>query len=158
MSDLADLTATVRSIAAGYERCDAEQALVYACEDVVDRQLGSRTIATGDVEAWVAQVSDHEDLDPPDVVRARRSTRTRASAHVDTRTVCIRGALTTVSTVVHELTHISCGAESHRELFRDELVRLTRAHVSVDHAALLHALFTAVGLAVAPWPASASRR
>ena len=61
-------------------------------------------------------------------------------------------------TILHEIAHVSIGVESHDIMFRDELIRLTRAHISVEYAALLHGVFTGVGLAMSPWPASTARR
>lgn len=158
MSDISALADTARALAGSYAGCSREQALVYACEDVVEVHLGSREIAFDDAAAWLSTVCDAEGIDEPLVVRGRASRATLASADIDGHALCIRGSRTTTSTLVHELAHLTCGVGSHRALFLDELVRLTRAHVSVEHASLMHALFGACGMAVAPWGASASRR
>lgn len=158
MTDISALAERVASIADTYARCDREQALVYACEDTVEHELGSRILGTTEAGRWLADVCEREDVDPPEMICAPSFGRVKASVDIDARVVCIRRSRTTTSTLLHELAHLTCGADSHRELFRDELVRLTRAHVSIDHAALLHALFTASGLNVGPWPASERRR
>jgi hypothetical protein len=70
----------------------------------------------------------------------------------------VRGKTTTTATVLHEIAHISVGVDSHGVLFRDELIRLARAHISIDYAALLHGVFSTAGLEMSPWAASASQR
>lgn len=135
-----------------------EQALTYACEDVVENECGTREFKSRDINQWVDQICQREDLDTPHIEVLRKSSSTLASAHAEDHSICIRGARTTASTVLHELAHLSCGTTGHGVLFRDELVRLSRAHISVDYAAMLHGLFVATGLEMSPWPASAARR
>lgn len=115
-------------------------------------------MSVGDAQAWIQAICTIEDLDPPMLARARKSPTTRASADLDGNVICLRGTSTTGSTIVHEIAHISCRADSHGEIFRDELVRLMRRHISVEHASLLWSLFVSCGLTVGPWPASARRR
>lgn len=146
-----------RAAATAYRGCGHDQALVYACESTVESHLGSRAILTDRAAQWLESVCDAEDLDAPAVERMRSSVRSLASTDIGANVVCIRGRQTTTSTVIHELAHVSARADDHGESFRDELIRLTRRHVSVEHAALLHSLFGACGLSVGPWPASARR-
>ena len=141
-----------------YPRCSPQQALTYACEDIVESELGSRAFVSKNLEQWVDAVCQREDLDTPRIVVARASSTTQALASVEEHAMCIRGKSTTAATVLHELAHLSVGIDGHGVLFRDEYVRLCRAHISVDFAAMLHALFVAVGLEMSPWPASAARR
>lgn len=140
-----------------YRKCPDEQGLVYACEDTVDDALGSPVLANDAIVGLVTGICWREDLEPP-LIRRTRATTTRASADLDTWSICVAGRRTTSSVLVHELAHLSVGVDSHGVLFRDELVRLTRAHISVHHGSLLHTLFTRVGLEMSPWAASAHRR
>lgn len=158
MSNLEEYVQSAQLQAEIYVRCTPEQALTYACEDIVERQLGTRTMESRNTVAWVEQVCQREDLDTPHIIVGRSTKSTLASASLDENAICIRGKNTTTATLLHEIAHISVGIDGHGVLFRDELVRLTRAHISVECAALLHALYTGVGLAMSPWPASASRR
>lgn len=158
MTDMALLISRATDLSASYPGCTDEQALVYACEDVVDQELGSRTMASREAGEWIADICHCEDMDPPVITVSRPSRVTRASANDSENSICLRGASTTVTTIVHELAHLSSGSDSHGVLWRDEITRLTRAHVSVAHAALLHALFVGTGLEMSPWGASASRR
>ena len=141
-----------------YPRCTHEQARVYACEDVVESELGSRLMASSEIDKWLIEVCAREDIDAPNLVIARASSKSLASADTETHTICIRGKNTTVATVLHEIAHVIVGVDSHGVLFRDELVRLCRFHISVDYAAMLHNIYLGIGLPMSPWPASASRR
>ena len=158
MSDIAALADAARRRASEYTQCSHEQALTYACEDIVEAEFGSREISASEAEQWVTLVCDREDLDTPSLFIARASKSTAASASRETHSICVRGRRTCTATLLHEIAHLSCGADSHAVIFRDEFVRLARAHISVSYAALLHTLFTAVGLEMSPWQASASRR
>ena len=139
-------------------RRTSEQAAVYVCEDVVESTVGSRTLGSREVAAWLEGVCEREDVDIPVVVVARAAKRLLASADAESHSICLRGRDTTAGTVLHELAHLTCGGDSHGVLFRDELVRLGRAHISVEWAAALHGEYTAHGLEMSPWPASANRR
>ena len=141
-----------------YPQCSREQASVYASEDVVEQELGSRPIPSQDIDGWILEVCAREDIDVPHIQVSRASARSLASVDMDTHTICIRGKSTTVATVLHEIAHVIVGVDSHGILFRDELVRLTRFHISVEYAAFLHNLYLAMELPMSPWPASASRR
>ncbi len=141
-----------------YTRCSSEQALTYACEDIVERELGSRIFVSKDINEWVDAICQREDLDTPHIEVARATPRLQASTHLNEQVICIRGKETTAATVLHELAHLSVGIQGHGVLFRDELVRLCRAHLSVEYAAMLYGLFTGAALEMSPWPASAARR
>ena len=141
-----------------YGKCSPEQALTYACEDIVDNELGSRNFSSHHIEEWLQHVCTREDIDMPQVVVGRAARSSLGSADIESHTICLRGKKTTAATALHEVAHVIVGADSHGVLFRDELVRLTRAHISVDYAALLHGVYQGVGLEMSPWPASASRR
>ncbi|MEI6198427.1 MAG: hypothetical protein WCP83_00620 [Actinomycetota bacterium] len=158
MSSLHTFIQVATARALDYARCSPEQALVYACEDIVDSELGSRNFSSAHIEQWLQHVCTREDIDTPHLVVARASRSTLASADSESHTICIRGKMTSAATVLHEVAHVIVGADSHGVLFRDELVRLARAHISVDYAALLHGVYQGVGLEMSPWPASASQR
>lgn len=158
MTDITALVARALRRGGDYPRCAPEQALVYACEDIVEIEIGSRVIASGQVGQWIERVCEREDMDPPAILVGRLSRVTLASALPDDHSICLRGTQTTVGTVLHELAHLAVGADSHGILWRDEFTRMTRAHISVSYAGLLHSLYAGVGLEVSPWPSSAARR
>ena len=157
MSDLAHFLQQVNIRRRDYSSCSAEQALVYACEDIVESEFGSRELGAAEIPAFVELICQREDIDTPHISFQRSSQRTLASANIDANSICIRGRRTSASTILHEIAHVSSGADGHGILYRDEYIRLTRAHLSVSYAALLHTLFTASDLEMSPWAASASR-
>jgi hypothetical protein len=141
-----------------YQKCSPEQALTYACEDIVDNELGSRNFSSHHIEQWLQHVCSREDIDMPHVIVGRATRTSLASADIESHTICLRGKTTTAATALHEVAHVIVGTDSHGVLFRDELIRLARAHISVDYAALLHGVYVGVGLEMSPWPASAAQR
>lgn len=158
MNDISALVSRVLECRHDYPHCGPEQALAYACEDIVDAEVGSRSIASREVSEWIERVCEKQDLDPPEILVSRLSRTSLASAVPDDHSICLRGKETTVATVLHELAHLAVGADSHGVLWRDEFTRLTRAHISVSYAGLLHSLYAGVGLEVSPWQSSAARR
>ena len=158
MSTLTTFVQVALARANEYSKCSPEQALTYACEDIVDNELGSRNFSSHHIEQWLQHVCTREDIDMPHVVVGRASRSSLASADIDSHTICLRGKATTAATALHEVAHVIVGIESHGVLFRDELVRLARAHISVEYAALLYGVYQGVGLEMSPWPASASQR
>ena len=141
-----------------YQRCSPEQALTYPCEYIVDNELGSRNFSSQHIEQWLQHVCTREDIDLPQIVVGRATRTSLASADIETHTICFRGKVTTAAIALHEVAHVIVGADSHGVLFRDELVRLARAHISVEYAALLYGVYQGAGLEMSPWPASASQR
>ena len=141
-----------------YKRCTAEQALVYACEDVVEQELGSRDIPSSEAASILEEICHAEDIEVPQIMIARKAQSSSALTDIDENVICIRGTTTTIATLLHELAHAVVGAESHGVLFRDELARLARKHISVSYAALLYSVYSGAGLEMSPWPATASRR
>jgi hypothetical protein len=150
--------AKAESVATQFSRCSREQALTYACECVADEVLGARVMEAHELDDWLQSVCHREDIDVPTLQIAKARPRTLASTDIDSLSICLFGRNTTLSTLLHEVAHASVRLDGHGVLFRDELVRLTRAHLSVDYAALLHSLFVGLGLEAAPWGASAHRR
>lgn len=141
-----------------YKRCTAEQALVYGCEDVVEQELGSRDIPSSKAASILEEICHAEDIEVPQIMIARKAQSSSALTYIDENVICIRGTTTTIATLLHELAHAVVGAESHGVLFRDELARLARKHISVSYAALLYSVYSGAGLEMSPWPATASRR
>ena len=158
MSALTTFVQVALARANEYSKCSPEQALTYACEDIVDNELGSRNFSSHHIEQWLQHVCTREDIDMPHVVVGRASRSSLASADIDSHTICLRGKATAAATALHEVAHVIVGIESHGVLFRDELVRLARAHISVEYAAMLYGVYKGVGLEMSPWPASASQR
>ncbi len=157
MTHIDDYVARAQVGTSNFTKCSPEQALVYSCEDVVDEVAGSRIISAVEIPALLENICQKEDLETPDLVFSRASPRYKASVDLDTNRICIRGRSTSVLVLLHEVAHVIVGIESHGILFRNELVRLVRTHVSVDSASLLHTLFVRTGLDAAPWGASAFR-
>ena len=145
-------------LSAGYPGCSPEQALVYSCEDIVDREIGSQVVPSQTVQQWVINVCMAEDLDPPHIFVQRATPRTLASASPETNTICIRGRNTTHATLLHEISHVAATAHEHNQHFRDHFIRLSRSHISVQYAAMLHALYVGVGLSVSPFTSSIRQR
>lgn len=157
MTDIDAFVQQVHDRVLAYPKCSIEQGLVYACEDVVDATLGSPHIEARDAQDFVESVCHRQDIDPPEILRGR-SQKVRATANFEAWSICVQERTTTTSVLLHEIAHLSVGVDSHGVLFRDELVRLMRAHASVEHAALLHSLFLRLSLDIGPWGASAHQR
>lgn len=155
--ELDHLLDRARTRALEYGRGSHEQALTYACEDIADDLVGTREIAEHDVGGLLERICHTEDLDVPRLEFARQRSTSLAATIIDDNTICVFGRRTTLSTLLHEIAHTSVRTPGHGVMFRDELVRLTRRHLSVEYAALLHSLFVGLGLDAAPWPASAHR-
>lgn len=153
-----ELVTQAQSLATQFPRCSTEQALTYACEHVADHMVGARIMQSHELEDWLQSVCHREDIDVPELHIAKARPSALASTDIDSHRICLYGRTTTLSTLLHEVAHASVRIDGHGVLFRDELVRLTRAHLSVEYAALLHSLFVGLGLEAAPWGASAHRR
>ena len=158
MTHMTEFIAEAIQLATQYPRCSPEQALVYACEDIVDREIGSPVVPSRTVQQWVDNVCTAEDLDSPHIVVQRATSTTLASASPETNTICIRGRNTTHATLLHEISHVAANAHQHDQSFRNQLIRLSRSHISVQYAAMLHSLYAGVGLSVAPFASSIRQR
>ena len=158
MTELQSFIEAAQVRAGEYKRCTTEQALVYACEDIVEEELGSRDIPTSEAATILEEICHAEDIEVPQIMIARKAQSSSALTYIDENVICVRGTTTTMATLLHELAHAVVGAESHGVLFRDELARLTRKHISVSYAALLFSVYSGAGLEMSPWPATASRR
>ena len=153
-----DLVQQAESLALQFSRCSREQALTYACENIADQIVGVRIMKSHEVDDWLQSVCHREDIDVPTLHIEKARPRTLATADIESLNICLYGRESTLSTLLHDVAHTSVRIPHHGVLFRDELVRLTRAHLSVEYAALLHSLFVGLGLEAAPWGASAHRR
>lgn len=158
MSAYKNLVVEALDSAQQFENCSEEQAIAYACEEIIERELGVRIMVSKELDSWIEKICEREDIDVPDLMVMRKTQSHLASANIEENLICIRGSRTTAATVLHEIAHISVGINGHGVLFRDELVRLCRAHISVEFAAMLHGLYSATGLEMSPWPASTARR
>lgn len=134
-----------------------EQLTVYRCEDICDAAMPTRRLERTQLVDLIDDLCQREDIDTPDIITACTSRTTLASADLDQYTICFRGRDTTMLTVLHELAHLIVGIDSHGVLFRDELIRLVRTYIGVEHAAFLHRTMVDNGLEMGPWPASARR-
>ena len=158
MTHISEYAVLAIALSAKYSKAFPETALTYACEAIAEQEIGVRDLKSTDIDAWVEAISHREDIDVPNIVVMRKSPSVLATAHSEIHTICIRGAQTNQVTVLHEIAHLIIGIPSHGVLFRDELVRLTRAHISVEFASFLYSLYQATGLEMSPWPASAHQR
>jgi hypothetical protein len=151
VTHIRELVELVQQRFPAYEQCSHEQALTYACEDVVIDVLGSRAMAFAELEEWLQDVCEHEDLDMPVLVSIARRGHVAGSTDIERNVVCLRGSDPTVAIALHELAHVASRAEMHNNVFRNGLVELWRRHLSVEHAALLHQLFLQTELSVDAW-------
>ncbi|MEY4365631.1 MAG: hypothetical protein RLZZ305_975 [Actinomycetota bacterium] len=153
MTHISELVAEATAAAPAWRRCTREQALVYACEDVAERESPARVLDPDGIRGFVENACLEEDIDVPYVEIVRSSRRCRGWAEHTSRTLAFSGRSVSLHTVVHEISHLLAPEDGHGPLFRNELVRLSRRHAGVEHASLLHSLFRGVGLDVSPWVA-----
>ena len=146
--ELADL-ARVRT--SHYTGCNEEQALTYACEDIVIDVLGSRIMSEDELTIWIADVCEREDVDAPVLVLLPEKGRIAGSTDIDGNVMCLRGRTPSVAVALHELAHVVSRASNHDSQFRTSLVALWRRHLSVEHAGLLHSLYNSTELDVGGW-------
>ncbi len=146
--ELADL-ARVRT--SSYAGCSDEQALTYACEDVVIEILGSRVMSEDGLSTWIAEVCEREDVDVPVLVLLPKKGRIAASTDISGNLICLYARTPSVAVVLHELAHVVSRAPDHDARFRSSVVGVWRRHLSVEHAALLHSLYGATELDVEEW-------
>lgn len=149
-----DVARQITERADAYGDCAHDQALVYACEDLCEREMPSRPLDADEARDAVTRIAHTEDVDPPRVQVSNRLRRTSGAADAENRVVHLSGPVVPLLTVVHEMAHFTSTSRGHGADFLHEMVRLTRVHVGVEHAALLHHLYLAAGLAVPPWEAT----
>lgn len=153
MTHISELATRAQRTADLFPKYPREQALVYACEEVAERECPARLLSPTEAEAVIGQICLAEDIDAPFVEFGGRRSGCIAWTLHDARTVGFKGRSTTMHSVVHEIAHLITGHDLHDAAFRHELVRLARAHLGIEYAALLHALFGRMGLQQSPWDA-----
>jgi hypothetical protein len=145
---IVELTERARARARAFSGMPEHQSLTYGVESVVDDVLPSRRWSVGDAQRLVNDACLSLGLDTPEVVRARIK-RAGACADLNGYRIVLSGPTTSL-VLAHELAHLTCGERGHSEEWRTEYVRFARRIVSVEHGALLHALYARVGLS-ADW-------
>lgn len=157
MTHISELVAEARTGARHWTDCSPEQALVYSCETIAVREHPGRTLDQVQTRALATEICLGEDIDVPfihfDTSSRGSGGRSRCLAWTDRsgHRIGFIGTHTDVPTVVHEIAHLVSHDDLHDARFRDLLVRLARPHAGIQYAALLHSLFTGVGLAVPQW-------
>lgn len=149
-----DIAREIADRADAYTDCSRDQALAYACEDICELEMPSRPLDGDDVHAMVVRLSHTEDIDPPRVVVSNRLRRTSAAADTENRVMHVAGPVVPLLTIIHEMAHFTSTSSGHGPDFLHEMVRLTRVHVGIEHAAYLHRLYHTAGLTVPPWGAT----
>jgi hypothetical protein len=132
-----------------------EQSATYAAEDAHERAMPSRTMNVDEARAWLTTVAHAEDIEVPVLVVRRNNGRAEACAVREHSAIITYRARPSAHALLHEVAHLACANPSHGREFRSRLVGLVRRHVSLPHAANLHAEFAAHGLAVDPFEATA---
>ena len=131
-----------------------EAALTYEVENRFEDSLPTRALTLSEARAWLAIICEREDLDPPRLANATLSGATHAVAIAESWCILVNDIAPTQHTILHELAHLSCANRGHGKEFRTQLVGLLRKHVSVQHGAHLHTMFTDAGLSVEPFGAT----
>lgn len=151
MTHISELVAEATAAAPRWGRCPREQALVYACENIADRECPTRVL--DDVRGFVERACLEDDIDVPNLEFRPLQRRCEGLAEHTSRTLTFPRRSVPLQVVVHEMSHLLAPVDGHGLLFRDEMVRLARRHAGIEHASLLHSLFRGVGLDVSPWVA-----
>lgn len=151
MTHIGELVLTAQQRVPQYVGCSEEQALTYACEDVVVDVLGSRVMSLAELREWLVNVCEQEDVDAPILASLHGNSRVVGSADITNNIVCVRRDTPTVAVVLHELAHVVSRSEVHDATFRNCVVDLWRRHMSVEHAALIHQLFMRSALTIDSW-------
>ena len=131
-----------------------EASLTYEVESRYEDEMPTRALTLAEAAAWLEELCAAEDLDPPMLRHSRLSRNIEAAALPDEWCIVVRDVAPTQHTILHELAHLSCANKGHGAEFRTQLVRYTRRHISVEHAAFLHRLFMNADLRVDPFDAT----
>ena len=151
MTHIQELADRAKAQKTKYTGCSDEQALTYACEDVVIDVLGSRVMSEHELSTWMTDVCEREDVDAPVLVLLPTAGQVVGSSDIDANVICLRSRTPSAAVALHELAHVVSRAQNHDVQFRSSLVGVWRRHLSVEHAALLHSLYTATNLDVNAW-------
>ncbi len=141
---ISELAGKARARARAFPKAPEWQALTYGVESVVSDVLPPRVWSVTDAQRWVDEACLTLDVDVPEVVTARIK-GAHACADRDGYRIILKGP-TSALTLAHELAHLLATERGHGEDWRNTYVRVARATVSVEHGALLHALYQRVGL------------
>ena len=131
-----------------------ETALTYEVEAAFEAANPTRALTLAEARDWLEELGRAEELDTPNLEKARLGRLTHAVALPDEWCVLVADVAPTQHTLLHELAHLSCANRGHGREFRTELVRFMRRYVSLDHAADLHARFVAAELSIDPFSAT----
>ena len=131
-----------------------ETALTYEVEAAFEAANPTRALTLAEARDWLEELGRAEDLDTPNLEKARLGRSTHAVALPDEWCVLVADVAPTQHTLLHELAHLSCANRGHGREFRTELVRFMRRYVSLNHAADLHARFVAAELSIDPFSAT----
>lgn len=118
------------------------QRLVYAVETVVAGVIPCPAVSVTEARSFIHDVCMEMDLDVPDVVVSRIRGGFTACASHDNHAIVLSSQSTNRLILCHELAHLICmKGEGHHEEWRTTFVSLARRFISVEHGALLHALY-----------------
>ncbi len=150
----ADMPALVQQaidLSNAYGPYTGEQALVYSCEDIVEREIPSRLVQKADMYQVVANIAELCNVDAPQVQVVRGNpSGLRACTIAEHNTIRFYGMQFPMLTVLHEIAHVLSNT-GHNITFRNNLVSLVRQQSSVQQASLLHHLYVGTGLSVDPF-------
>lgn len=147
MNHILDYVEQAKAGVTAYGRMPEHQALVYSAESLVASAFPSRALSLDEARAYIENVCDIEDIDAPRVEKpAYLNKRFSACASRKDYFIAVNGNVSAL-TLCHELAHCLTD-DGHGEEWRTVFVRLARTHVSVEHGALLYALYSRLNLPV----------
>lgn len=145
MTHIIDYVDNAKAGAKAYKGMPEHQALVYSAEALVEQAFPANRLSLDEARAFIESVCDLEDIDVPSVVRPEYlNKRFSACASKKDYFIAVNGRVTTL-TLCHELAHCLTD-DGHGEEWRTKFIHLARTHVSVEHGALLYALYTRLNL------------
>lgn len=145
MTHIIEYVESAKAGAKAYKRMPEHQALVYSAESLVSQAFPLPLLTLDESRAFIESVCDIEDIDAPSVERPEyMSARVLACASDLGYFIALKRPVSTL-TLCHELAHCLTN-DGHGEQWRTKFVHLARTHVSVEHGALLHALYTRLNL------------
>lgn len=128
------------------KRMPDHQRHTYAAEAVVERALPLNRESVPVIEQFIVTMCLDEDFDIPNIETWAVKGFDAAASRKRYR-ITLTGPVTRM-TACHELAHCVVDDDGHGPAWRAMYVHLVRKHVSIEHAALLHALFNRVDLPV----------
>jgi hypothetical protein len=145
MTHIIEYVETTKAGAKAYKGMPEHQALVYSAESLVSQALPLPLLTFDESRAFIEYICDIEDIDSPRVERPEYlNKRFIACASKSKYLIALNGKVSTL-TLCHELAH--CLTDNgHGEEWRTKFIHLARTHVSIEHGALLYALYTRLNL------------